>query len=38
MIEEKWNYFSDENIHKNIQFQIGDSNFVYNLFYKKNNS
>ena len=38
MIEEKWNYFSDEKVYKNIPFPIGDSNFVYNLFYKKNNS
>ena len=38
MIEEKWNYFSDQNIRENIQFPRGESDFVYNLFYKKNNS
>ena len=37
LINENWNYFSDDIIYKNIQFPEADSNFVYNLFYKRTN-
>lgn len=36
LIDEKWNYFSDDDIYKNIEYPKADSCFVYNLFYKKN--
>ena len=35
LIDEKWNFFSDDDINKNIQFPQAHSSFVYNLFYKK---
>ena len=37
LVNENWNYFSDAIIYKNIQFPKADSNFVYNLFYKRTN-